>query len=145
MEQEGEKAGRFGGDCSEDVIGACIAVHRELGPGLLESAYEQCLAYELNARRLRFEMQLAVPVRYKGVALECGYRLDFLVEGALVVEIKAIERVLPVHEAQLLTYLRLLNVRTGLLVNFHSATIKAGLRRLTLKSPLRPSRLPDFL
>lgn len=140
MEQEDEKTGRFG-DCSEQVIGACIEVHRELGPGLLESAYEQCLAHELGLRRLAFERQLLVPVRYKGMALECGYRVDFLVERALLVEIKAVERLLPVHEAQVITYLKLLSIRTGLLVNFHSETLKRGLRRLTLN----PSRLPAFL
>jgi GxxExxY protein len=138
VEREDEKSVGFN-DCSPRVIGACIEVHRALGPGLLESAYEQCLAYELGARRLSFEKQLAVPVRFKGVALECGYRVDFLVERALVLEVKAVERLLPVHEAQVLTYLKLLGVETGLLVNFHSATIKRGLRRLTLKSP---SHLP---
>jgi GxxExxY protein len=112
MQQEGEKAGRFG-DCSEQVIGACIEVHRELGPGLLESTYEQCLAHELALRRLLFDKQIPVPVSYKGVALECGYRVDFLVEGELVVEVKAIERLLPVHEAQVITYLKLLGVRTS--------------------------------
>ena len=141
MKQEGEKAGRFG-DCSAEVIGACIEVHRELGPGLLESAYEQCLAHELGLRGLCFERQISVPVRYKGVALQCGYRVDFLVEGALVVELKAVERILAVHEAQVITYLRLLGVPTGLLVNFHSDVLRSGLRRLSLKSPFPPSRLP---
>lgn len=133
MEQEGKKVGRFG-DCSEQVIGACIEVHRELGPGLLESAYEHCLAYELLQRRLVFEQQLEVPVRYKSVALECGYRVDFLVEGSLVIEVKAVERLLPVHAAQVITYLKLLRVPAGLLVNFHASALKRGLRRLTLKS-----------
>ena len=141
MEQEDSKAGRFG-DCSEQVIGACIEVHRELGPGLLESAYEQCLAYELGLRRLRFEQQIPVPVHYKGVARECSYRVDFLVARELVVELKAVERLLPVHEAQVITYLKLLGVRVGLLVNFHSDAVKRGLRRLTLKSPFVP---PAFL
>jgi len=133
-----EQSKRFG-DCSERVIGACVEVHRELGPGLLESAYGQCLAYELGLRRLSFERQLRVPVLYKGVALKCDYRVDFLVERELIVEIKAVERLLPVHEAQVITYLKLLRVPAGLLVNFHSATIKKGLRRLN-QNP--PSRLP---
>src|SRR5262249_30878034 len=98
MEQEGGKAGRFFGDCSEQVIGAGIEVHRALGPGLLESAYEECLAHEFRLRGLEFERQWLVPVEYKGIALACGYRLDFLVERSLVVEIKSLERLLPVHE-----------------------------------------------
>ena len=112
-----------------------------LGPGLLESAYERCLAHELALRRLPFERQRPVPVEYKGVLLECGYRLDFVVNSMLVVEVKAVERLLPVHEAQLLTYLRLTGLGVGLIVNFHCETIKGGLRRLTLKS-FPPSRLP---
>jgi GxxExxY protein len=119
------------------VIGACIEVHRELGPGLLESAYEQCLAHELKLRQLSFEQQIQVPVTYKGVTLGCAYRVDFLVERVLVVEVKAIERVLRVHEAQVITYLKLLGAEVGLLVNFHADTIKRDLRRLTLKRPLR--------
>jgi GxxExxY protein len=105
-----------------------------MGPGLLESIYEECLAHELRLAGLRFERQKAVPVFYKNLRLPLGHRLDFLVEGELVVEVKAVERVLRVHEAQLLTYLKLTNVRAGLLVNFHTASIKDCLRRLTLKS-----------
>jgi len=131
MQQEGEKAGRFG-DCSERVIGACIEVHRSLGPGLLESAYEQCLAYELGLRGLSFERQLQLPVKYKSIDLDCGYRLDFVVERELIVEIKAVERLLPVHEAQLITYLKLTGLRAGLLVNFKTEALRRGLRRLTL-------------
>jgi len=132
MQQEGGKAGRFG-DCSEQVIGACIEVHRALGPGLLESAYEQCLAHELSLRHLLFERQRAVPVVYKGIDLEVGYRLDFVVEGVLVLEIKAVERLAPVHEAQLLTYLKLTGLTTGILINFNAQTLRQGLRRLTRK------------
>jgi GxxExxY protein len=139
MQQEGEKAGRFG-DCSERVIGACIEVHRYLGPGLLESAYGQCLAHELGLRGLSFERELQLPVRYKGVELDCGYRLDFVVERELIVEIKAVERLLPVHEAQVITYLRLTGVRAGLLVNFNTVALRRGLRRLTLN----PKTLPTF-
>jgi GxxExxY protein len=131
MEQGDGEAGRFGGQ-SEAVIGACIEVHRHVGPGLLESVYEQCLACELRLRGLRFERQRAMPLEYKGIDLECGYRLDFVVEGTLVVEVKAVDALLPIHQAQLLTYLRLAGLRSGLLVNFREAVLKHGLRRLTL-------------
>jgi GxxExxY protein len=114
------------------VIGACIEVHRLVGPGLLESVYERCLACELRLRGLRFERQRAVPLEYKGIDLECGYRLDFVVEETLVVEVKAVDALLPIHQAQLLTYLRLAGLRTGLLVTFREAVLKNGLRRLTL-------------
>jgi GxxExxY protein len=141
MEQEDGKTGRFG-DCSETVIGACIEVHRHLGPGLLESAYEECVAYELTTLGLRFERQLRVPLAYKGTRLECGYRLDFLVEGSLIVEIKCVDGLLPIHTAQLLTYLRLTGLPAGLLVNFREAVLKTGLRRLTNRQILPSSRLP---
>src|SRR5689334_3156467 len=113
MQQEGGKAGRFE-DCSPTLIGACIEVHRALGPGLLESAYEACLCFELSARGLRYERQQALPVRYKGTLLDCGYRLDLVVEAQIVVEIKAVERLTQVHEAQLLTYLKLSSLEVGL-------------------------------
>ena len=132
MKQEGGKPGRFG-DCSERVIGACIEVHRCLGPGLLESAYEQCLAHEFGLRGLSFERQMLLPVRYKNLELECGYRLDFVVERELIVEIKAVERLMLVHEAQLITYLKLTGLPAGLLVNFNTEALRRGLRRLTLK------------
>ena len=125
------------------MIGACIEVHRVLGPGLLESAYEACLAHELTLRRLGFERQKALPVSYKGVDLECGYHMDFVVCGELVVELKAVERLLPVHEAQLISYLRLTRLPAGLLVNFHMETIRRGLRRLTLKPPNLPDLPPS--
>lgn len=132
MQQGDGEAGRFWG-LSEAVIGACVEVHRALGPGLLESAYEQCLARELSLRSIAFERQRPVPVAYKGIELEYGYRLDFVVAGALVVEIKAVDTLSPVHEAQLLTYLKLTGLPVGLLVNFHAETLRRGLRRLTLK------------
>ena len=94
-------------ELSGKVIGACIEIHRELGPGLLESAYEECLAYELSKAGLRFERQRALPVRYKEVQLDCGYRLNFVVEGVLILELKAVMELHPIHEAQLLTYLKL--------------------------------------
>jgi len=142
VEQEDGWGGSFE-DCSREVIGACIEVHRVLGPGLLESSYETCLEHELVLRGLRFERQRHLPVRYKGVTLECGYRMDFVVQAELVVEVKAVEYLLPVHAAQLISYLRLTGIRTGLPVNFHAETIRRGLRRLTLDPPILPSfRLP---
>ena len=142
MPQEGAKARRFG-DCSRAVIGACIEVHRQLGPGLLESAYGICLSHELSARGIQFEREVHVPVVYKGIELECGYRLDFVVEKELVVELKAVETVLPVHHAQVITYLRLTGLPVGLLVNFHEATIQRGLRRFVCTPKFfTPSRLP---
>lgn len=119
-------------DLSHDVLGAALEVHRFLGPGLLESAYEECLAHELAVRGIPFIRQVALPVRYKAVRLDCGYRMDLVVEGQLVVEIKAVERLLPLHEAQLLTYLKLSGLWLGLLMNFHAPRLKDGLRRLLL-------------
>src|SRR5580692_6231627 len=136
MEQEA-KRGPFR-DCSEAVIGACIEVHRHLGPGLLESAYEHCVAHELGLIGLRFERQRVVPLEYKGTKLECGYRLDLVVDDALVVEIKCVDQLLPLHKAQLLTYLRLTKLPTGLLVNFRETVLK----RLILSPDFASSRLP---
>src|SRR6266545_411370 len=115
---------------SGKVIGACIEIHRELGPGLLESAYEECLAYELSKAGLRFERQRALPVRYKEVQLDCGYRLDLVIEGVLVVELKAVTELHPIHEAQLLTYLKLDQKSLGLLINFNVPTLKKGVKRV---------------
>jgi len=135
VKQEDGKTGRFL-DFSETVIGACIEVHRHLGPGLLESAYEQCLSHELSLRKLKFVRQLMLPVNYKGIHLDCGYRLDLIVENSLLLELKAVERLLPVHQAQLLTYLKLTGLKVGLLINFNVVTLKDGLRRLSRKEPL---------
>jgi GxxExxY protein len=115
---------------TEKIIGGAIEVHRGLGPGLLESAYEECLCYELAHANLRFERQVPLPVIYKGIYLDCGYRMDLLVEGVAGVEVKAVERLIPVHEAQLLSYLKLGNRRVGLLMNFHAAVLKNGLKRI---------------
>ncbi|OGU15805.1 MAG: GxxExxY protein [Geobacteraceae bacterium GWC2_53_11] len=115
---------------SEKVIGAAIRVHRELGPGLLESAYEICLAYELQNAGLMIEIQKPLPVVYRGVKLDCGYRMDIVVEGKLVLELKALEKILPIHEAQLLSYLRLSGISLGLIINFHSQLLKDGIKRL---------------
>ena len=117
---------------TQQVIGAAIEVHRVLGPGLLESAYEECLCFELSISGIPFHRQVPLPVAYKGVTLECGYRMDLVVPERLVIEIKTVEKILSVHEAQLLTYLRLSGIKTGLLINFHTAVIKDGIRRMVL-------------
>ena len=115
---------------TEAVIGAGIAVHRELGPGLLESTYETCLAYELVERGLKVERQKALPVRYRGIHLDCGYRIDLLVENRVIVELKVVERLEPIHEAQLLSYLKLSGSTVGLLMNFNVTELRRGIRRL---------------
>ena len=117
---------------TESVIGAAIAVHRELGPGLLESAYEACLAFELVERGLTVEQQKALPVKYRGVKVDCGYRIDLLAEGKVIIELKAVERLEPIHEAQLLSYLKLSGCKVGLLINFNVKVLKNGIRRLVL-------------
>ena len=120
---------------TDQVIGAAIEVHRALGPGLLESAYEACLAFELAQRGLKVELQKPLPVVYKEVHLDCGYRLDLLVENAVIVEIKAVESLAPIHQAQLLSYLRLTGCKVGLLINFNVRILKDGLRRLVNDFP----------
>jgi len=120
---------------SRSIIGAAIEVHRRLGPGLLESAYQACLAYELKQRELRIEEQKPLPVLYKDVKLDCGYRLDILVEDEIIVEIKAVETLLPIHDAQLLSYLRLSHKRVGLVINFHVPVLTKGLKRIVNEFP----------
>lgn len=115
-----------------DVIGAAIEVHRCLGPGLLESAYHECLARELVLRQIPFEREGPLPLEYKGIQLECGYRVDLLVARVVVVEIKAVEAIAPVHEAQLITYLRLGGWKVGLLINFNVVLLKNGICRRVL-------------
>ena len=117
-------------DLSERVLGACIEVHRHLGPGLLESAYEECLCHELSLASLGFARQRPLPVVYKGVMLDCGYRLDVVVDEKLVLELKAVDHLVPVHEAQVLTYLKLSGLDVGLLVNFNTPVLRRGIRRL---------------
>jgi len=117
---------------TEQIIGAAIEVHRALGPGLLESAYEECLCRELSLREIPFERQRPLPVEYKGTTLDCGYRLDLLVMGTVVVEIKAAECIEPIHEAQLLTYMKLGGWKLGLLINFNVPVLKDGIRRRIL-------------
>jgi len=119
-------------DLTEAIIGSAIEVHRILGPGLLESAYEECLCHELTLRKLRFERQVDLPVEYKGIHLDCGYRIDLVVENTVVVELKCAEKITPVHEAQLLTYLRLSGKHVGPLINFHVPALKDGIKRRIL-------------
>jgi len=115
---------------TERVIGAAIEVHRHLGPGLLESAYEECLCRELSLAGIQHAQQVALPVTYKGIDLDCAYRLDILVERRVLLELKCVERLLPIHEAQLLTYLKLADLRLGLLINFNVPILKQGIKRL---------------
>ncbi len=115
---------------TEGIIGSAIAVHRALGPGLLESAYEACLAYELAQRGLAFERQKGLPVIYRDVKLDCGYRIDLLVEELVVVEVKVVDKLIPIHEAQLLSYPKLSGCPVGLLINFNVKMLKEGIRRM---------------
>ncbi|HEY3260227.1 MAG TPA: GxxExxY protein [Pseudonocardiaceae bacterium] len=115
---------------TEAIIGAAIEVHRVLAPGLLESAYEECLCHELRLREVPFERQRPLPVEYKGVKLDCGYRLDLLVADAAVVEVKAVSALEPIHEGQLLTYLKLGGWQVGLLINFNVPVLKSGIKRM---------------
>ena len=119
-------------ELSNRVIGCAIEVHRHLGPGLLESAYEQCLAHELSRNGIAFQLQLALPVQYKDVRLDCGYRIDILVENQLIVELKSVEEIKGIHEAQLLTYMKLAGVKIGLLMNFNVTKLKDGIKRFVL-------------
>lgn len=124
----------------KQVVNAALTVHRELGPGLLESSYEQCLAFELTRRGLKVERQKELPLVYQGLRINAGYRIDLLVEGQVIVELKAVERIEPVHRAQLLAYLRLAGLHLGYLVNFNVRLIRDGMHRLVLNLPEPPSR-----
>ena len=119
-------------ELSEQIIGAAIEVHRHLGPGLLESAYQMCLAKELELREVAFEREVVLPVQYKGIEVDAGYRIDFVVNEKVIVEVKSVESVAPVHEAQLLTYLRLSKKKVGLLINFKVPVLKDGIFRRVL-------------
>jgi GxxExxY protein len=119
-------------DLSNRVIGCATEVHRHLGPGLLESAYEQCLAHELSRNNIAFQLQLAQPVQYKDVLLDCGYRIDVLVENQLIIELKSVEKLLGIHEAQLMTYMKLAEIKIGLLMNFNVTKLKDGIKRFVL-------------
>ena len=116
-------------ELSHRVIGCAIEVHQTLGPGLLESTYRQCLSYELSHAQIPFQMELPLPVRYKDVLLDCGCRIDLLVSGDLIVEIKSIEMLLPIHQAQILTYMRLAKIPIGLLINFNVLKLQNGIKR----------------
>lgn len=119
-------------DLSNKVLGCAVEVHRTLGPGLLESTYEQCLARELALSEIPFKLQQAVPVEYKGINLECGYRIDVLVDDKIILELKSVDSLRKVHEAQLLTYMKLSGFKTGLLINFNERILKDGLKRFVL-------------
>jgi GxxExxY protein len=115
---------------SKEIIGAAIEVHRNLGPGLLESAYEECLCRELAIFGIAFERQKPLAVSYKGVKLDCGYRLDIVVGGLIILELKAVDQIEPIHEAQLLTYLKLSNLKLGILINFNVPILRDGIKRI---------------
>ena len=119
-------------ELSRNVIGCAIEVHRNLGPGLLESTYCQCLACEQSHARIPFQLEVPLPVRYKNVLLDCGYRIDLLVSGDLIVEIKSVETLLPIHQAQTLTYMRLAKISPGLLINFNVTKLQSGIKRFVL-------------
>ena len=119
-------------ELSNRVIGCAIDVHRHLGPGLLESAYEQCLAIELSTQGIPFKLQSELHVEYRGKKIDCGYRIDVIVKDALILELKSVEKLLPIHEAQLLTYMKLAEIRIGLLINFNVPVLRDGIKRMVL-------------
>ena len=119
-------------ELSQKMIGRAIEVHRNLGPGLLESTYRQCLACELSHAGIPFQMEVPLPVRYKEVLFDCGYRIDLLVSGDLIVEIKCVETLLPIHQAQILTYMRLSKIPVGLIINFNVTKLQNGIKRFVL-------------
>lgn len=117
---------------TEAIIGAAIEVHRELGPGLLESSYQRCLAREFDLRGIKYRQEVELPVEYEGIYLDCAYRIDFIVDEKVIIEVKAMEKLIPVHEAQLITYLKLSKKRVGLLINFNSSVIRNSIIRRVL-------------
>ena len=119
-------------ELSNIVIGAAIEVHQHLGPGLLESAYRQCLARELSLRGIAYETEKAIPLKYKSLNLDCGYRLDFLIEDKVILELKAVEKILSIHEAQMITYLKLTEHKLGLILNFNVGFLREGIKRIVL-------------
>jgi GxxExxY protein len=126
----GNKMGNF--SLTKKIIGLAIEVHKELGPGLLENTYKQCLAYELRQSGIKFEMEKEIPVNYKGTKIECGYRVDFLIENELIIELKSVIQLIPVYEAQILTYMKHAKVRIGLLINFGEKLLRNGIKRFIL-------------
>ena len=119
-------------ELSNRVIGCALEVHRNLGPGLLESTYEQCLAYEMKLAGMAFKLQYPLPVEYKGIKLDCGYRIDLLVDNSIIIELKSVDKILPIHQAQLLTYMKLADISIGLLINFNVKYLKDGIKRMVL-------------
>ena len=119
-------------ELSRKVIGVSIEVHRELGLGLLENTYKQCLAYELSQAEINFQMEVELPVKYKNVLISCGYRIDLLIENNLIMELKSVAKIIPIHEAQLLTYMKLSGIKVGLLMNFNEIVLKDGIKRFVL-------------
>ncbi|PXF59359.1 MAG: GxxExxY protein [Deltaproteobacteria bacterium] len=117
---------------SNRIIGCALEVHQYLGPGLLESTYEQCLAHELKLGGIPFKLQYSLPVEYKGIKLDCGYRIDLLVDDSIIVELKSVDKILPIHQAQLLTYMKLSGISIGLLLNFNVEYMKNGIKRMVL-------------
>lgn len=119
-------------ELSNKFIGLAIEVHRELGPGLLESTYKHCLAYELSHAKINFKAEAELPVKYKNLQISCGYRIDLLIDNQLIVELKSVDKIHPIHEAQILTYMKLSKIKIGLLVNFNENTLKNGIKRFVL-------------
>jgi len=117
-------------ELSNRVIGLCIEVHKNLGPGLLESAYQQCLAYELNSKGIKFTMETPIAVKYKGINIDCAFRADFIIEDKIILELKAIKEILPIYEAQILTCLRITGLRLGLIINFNVELLRDGIKRI---------------
>ena len=130
-DHEGPRRLRFD-ELSKRVIGCAIEVHRTLGPGLLESTYEQCLAHELKCAGISFKLQYPLPVNYNGVKLDCGYRVDLFIDNKIIFEFKSVDKVLPIHQAQLLTYMKLAGIKIGLLMNFNVRFMKDGIKRMVL-------------
>jgi GxxExxY protein len=119
-------------ELTEKIIGLAIEVHKELGPGLLENTYKQCLAYELKKSDISFQLEVNCPIIYKEVQISCGFRIDLLVEDKIIIELKCVDKIIPIHEAQLLTYLKLYNKRVGLLINFNEKLLKDGIKRMII-------------
>lgn len=117
---------------TEKIIGCAIEVHKNLGSGLLESTYENCIAHELSLNKISFKKQLSIPVEYKGIYLDCGYRLDLLVENKVIIELKSVKNITPLDEAQILTYMKLTNIKTGLLINFNVIRLVDGIKRFKI-------------
>ena len=127
-----EKTVYYHKELTEKLIACAIEVHRHLGPGLLESAYDECFCYELGKNGVPIERQKALPLVYKEIKLDCGYRMDVVADNKVVVELKCVDKIMPIHEAQLLTYLKLSGLKVGLIINFHAATLREGIKRLAL-------------